>query len=356
MIPKYLLRAFFLFLNISVILGAGLVAPSLNGIKVGQPHATVDSPRGVPGAVGDALRKASRTNVSGFSSPRESKSISLEKHADERSLTDLQRTGSLERVEHTSQTTRLGEAVDKELETRRQLTWQEHFEEFKEAVRKNLAPARDYISLISRYHKWYRGYKALEKLALVKGTPIAQAKDVILQEYSKVDELQGQELEQEDRGDEGADFVFDALEKTIKSLEPKLEEMTSSIRPSGVRQELIAPLEVEDQANEERVKAAMDRVKRVAMNEARKFAFSEMMNAAKIASMHGIGIIVSHPNVVAATPAPLSMLLPLVASLGNSQIPLMTALLTNIEFRAALEMIKHLNPMRAILSFGKRGQ
>lgn len=239
---------------------------------------------------------------------------------------------------------------------------------FGDSVKNALAPARNYYTLVNRYHVWFKNYKNLEKASKGK---MKSASDVLREEYARVDKiLYEEECSSSDPKDvsddsppgyeeklESIDFVFNVLRKVIDILEESLEKLESEQglkvkKPENMglkfllqdfplddehdgKGELSSEVNEISEVDEEQVKSAMERVKRSVLKAATNAVANEAVVVANLA------IVSTAINSLSS----LSYLAPIVTLLGSANVPLSVWYLRNLELRAGLAVINRVNPL-----------
>lgn len=241
-------------------------------------------------------------------------------------------------------------------------------QKFGDSVKNALAPARNYYSLVNRYHVWFKNYKNLEKASRGR---VKSASDVLREEYARVDKILYEEecsfSDPKDVSDdsppsyaeklESIDFVFNVLRKVIDKLEESLEKLESEQglkvkKPENMglkfllqdfpldgkhdeKEEASADLIKIPEIDDEQVKVAMERVKRTVLKAATNAVANEAMVVANLA------IVSTAINSMSS----LSYLAPIVTLLGSANTPLTVWYLRNLELRAGLAVINRVNPL-----------
>lgn len=232
--------------------------------------------------------------------------------------------------------------------------WKSFTQNLKNAIRDNIAPKVAYFLLMNRYHQWFKKYKALEKLALEKGSAIKKGEDVILEEYSRVDQVLAEEYKCRPADDpsrvEKIDFIYVALQRAIDRLEPMIDELSKDIKerisqPIDLNQ-LVIDQEQAKFEDQERVDRAMERVRKIALIEARDFVLGELNILARIESFNALARVAT-----ATTPVwlPIELLKPVIVLLGQAHVPLLVCYLQSIEFRTALLIINEIDPVQKVI-------
>lgn len=258
------------------------------------------------------------------------------------------------------------------------------------------ASARDYVAsikkpieLVARYYNWARKYNALlaEQPDKLQGRSALQA---LRLEYAAVDNAlvdaecalaqanNNNNRAKEDREDEltansqefdSSEHVLKVLPEVIDRLERKLARIdsktTSAPDVSSVELDVDAAdnqalndsgaaMSIDEVADEQQVRAAMDRVKRTAIKLAKNAAKNEGMSIARMVAVSAISnLVVSHE----ASGDLLGQLAPVARLLGASATPVAMQYLNGIKWRATWSLVGALNPVPHVckaIGLGKR--
>lgn len=262
----------------------------------------------------------------------------------------------------TEQTSFIDIPRSEEVENLRATYWSK----FGGVVQRVMAPTTSYITLITRYHKWYQTYKELQKES--GDGQIRDAMDVLKEEYAKVDEeiLKEQMAEAEEneanrtdkkakpfdpKQTENIDFVFKVLSRLIDRLEAILKELEENegVFVDALDDEIESNADTSMESDDyERTKRAMDRVKRTAVKTATNLVTNELMVVAKIASINALAAYLSTRPVKEGDP--LGYLIPIIQMVGKTNVPFVVRYLKDVQFRAALAVINQLNPISYLMN------
>jgi len=227
---------------------------------------------------------------------------------------------------------------------------QSYFDKFGKLVQNFIAPTKAYVSTLNRLHIWFQNYKRLQRSNPSMRDPM----DVLKEEYARVDELMLQEHCQEmlaagqeakPMNTETVDFVFRALQLVVGRLEAMLDP-ASKVQVSEADD---LPVELEELGencamsnDDDRIKKAMDRVKRTAVEAAKRVVKGEIGALARISAFNAMASYIQTRPPMPGDP--LSYLAPLICLLGSASTPLATCYLRNVEFRVAMSILKQMNP------------
>lgn len=212
-----------------------------------------------------------------------------------------------------------------------------------DAIKKTLAPIADYMAIAGRYRDWLKQYKQLEG-RVAHRHELKPPIEVLREEYAKADELLKRQVEEcatEDEVDtETVDFIFNVLTKLIDRLEWRLDTEKRNLGfPMGGSHQSKEITNLPD--DEGRVQNAMQRVKQVAVNSVMKQVITESLRVARIATF----------NMMARSMADSYnpdneirfYISKIIAVLGSANTSLVVSYLRDIQFRAALAAVRHVN-------------
>lgn len=251
-------------------------------------------------------------------------------------------------------------------------------------IKKALAPAQSYASLLNRYHRWFLRYKKLEQKRITNKTPAESIKESYAKADAKIIKRQcSKKTHCVDVSEfENFDFVFMALSSTIDELELTLEQLETNckandgfIDPNDSHSSIGDDVDEEediffdtvseneqsnqddesaifhdasdehfpiDSDNDAQIMQAMDRVKRIAFKTAKKIMTDEFVFVAKMTALNTAATYMTNNHQLPGDP--LKLLTRVVCLLGSANTPLAVDYLRNLELRAALALINRLNP------------
>lgn len=214
-----------------------------------------------------------------------------------------------------------------------------------------VAPVKNCVSLVNRYHAWFQNYKTLQRDSPV---PMKDSMEVLKEEYTKVDEEMRAEAAPNEVPDAEAPasgksedpnsmgHIFKVLQVVIDRLEAKLAEQVAKQGLTRSDESGVAKAEVHEHVDEERVKQAMDRIKSALMGAGKALVIGEGANIARTAVFHALAqYYAAKPD----TGDALDQLRPIVALLGSAATPVAVSYLMGIQFRVALAAFSAMNPL-----------
>lgn len=206
-------------------------------------------------------------------------------------------------------------------------------------VKSKLAPPKNYFSLIGRYQKWYNNYQSTEQ------STIEPAVQLVSKEFLEEDEKLRQNPEY-NIADPGQDHLYNVLDLVIPKLEAKLDQLKAPDSKTISTVETETMTETPGELNEEAFKEASERVKDILMRRARLVLKDELIKISTIATFNALAQMAAQVPPDSGTL--LSFIAPVVTLMGGTSQPLLVSYLTNVQTRAAMQLI--LPPLHGAMS------